>query len=284
MPSAYCRLPTAYCRLSAHLWVEEAVGPARQQVASLGQGRVQQREAAALPEGVAAVDELVGPPLEPPLARHLSVREPVGHQIQLEQVSTAQQHLVGSGSGVRVRVGLRAGAGAGAGVTVGVGVTVGAGVTVGVWVWVGLPMAPSPPGRRRCSRHAPPHPGSRRCHPRRSGTSVPTPPYPHPAPRRAGRICLGAGAEAQGEGGVTSPTPSPGPKPPPPLPPPLPLASAHSDATATAVYAPRTSHSPSSCMEKPPSSRFMLRRKRRSAGRSMAAYASSVPRVTSALT
>ena len=84
LPTAYCRLPTAYCRLSAHLWVEEAVDPARQQVASLGQGRVQQREAAALPEGVAAVDELVGPPLEPPLARHLSVREPVGHQIQLE--------------------------------------------------------------------------------------------------------------------------------------------------------------------------------------------------------
>ena len=58
---------------------------------------MQQREAAALPEGVAAVDQLIGPPLEAALACHLSVREPLSHQVELEQVRTAQQHLVRGG-------------------------------------------------------------------------------------------------------------------------------------------------------------------------------------------
>jgi hypothetical protein len=86
-----------YSLLSPYLGVEEGAHPAWQHVASLGQGGMQQREAAALPEGVAAVDQLIGPPLEAALACHLSVREPLSHQVELEQVRTAQQHLVRGG-------------------------------------------------------------------------------------------------------------------------------------------------------------------------------------------
>lgn len=56
-------------------------------------------------------------------------------------------------------------------------------------------------------------------------------------------------------------------------------------ATASTVYVPRESISPPKCMEKPPDSgSFMHRKKRYSAGRSIVAYASCVPRVHRAKT
>ena len=57
-----------------------------------------------------------------------------------------------------------------------------------------------------------------------------------------------------------------------------------SDATASAVYEPRTSHSPSSCMRKPPSAVFIRSRNERSLARSRHAYARSVPSVARAHT
>ena len=51
-----------------------------------------------------------------------------------------------------------------------------------------------------------------------------------------------------------------------------------------AVYEPRTSHSPSSCMRKPPSAVFIRSRNERSLARSRHAYARSVPSVARAHT